>query len=238
MPPICRSPRSHLGSYPEPADPMFQRSIIDPLSSPQPPLRPWSANSRSLTSGSERSDCWLAPRLSRRARTPEINCEPITTASGPRPRAWPTLALTLRICQLNRQSSASARSSNCVLPTMARVCTTASAHGSSQVESAPVGDKGALLWLHRLCRVRRQLHRRVRLRAGSLSPVISRSDSCSGTTSSAGGLNHPVGVRPAHPVGGQPDSEPAHTTRGGRHGHHHRHHQPNSSPARAHDQGR
>jgi len=41
------------------------------------------------------------------SRHTETNCEPVTIASGPRPRAWPTLALTLHICQVNRQSSAS-----------------------------------------------------------------------------------------------------------------------------------
>jgi hypothetical protein len=46
-------------------------------------------------------------RWSLKAGAPETNCEPVTTASGPRPGAWPTLALTLHICQVNRQSSGS-----------------------------------------------------------------------------------------------------------------------------------
>ena len=81
-----------------------------------------------------------AQRVSRRARTPEINCEPVTTASGPSPAGLANFGARPAYMSVESPKFRLDRSSNCVLPTMAPVCATASLRPRSSPKTPRPSD--------------------------------------------------------------------------------------------------
>jgi len=83
-------------------------------------------------------DSRLVARVSRRASTPETNCEPVTTASGTEAAVPANFGAQPAYMSGESPKFGLDRSSNCVLPTMALVCATASRLLGSLGETAAV----------------------------------------------------------------------------------------------------